>query len=47
MEEEYTTISVKPSTKVMLEKIKVHPNQSYDEVIIEMLKERSKWKSRK
>lgn len=38
MEEGYTTISVMPSTKEMLEKLKVHPNQSYDEIIREIIK---------
>jgi|TARA_R100000789_G_scaffold95368_1_gene95861 hypothetical protein len=37
MEEELTTISMKPSTKDMLDKLKIHPNQSYEEVIIKLL----------
>ncbi len=35
-EEEYTTISIKPSTKAMIDKEKVHPNQSYDEILKEV-----------
>jgi len=38
MDEEYTTISVMPSTKALLDKIKIHPNQSYDEIIREIIK---------
>ena len=33
MEEEFTSIGIKPSTKEKLEKLKVHPNQSFDELI--------------
>jgi len=38
MDEEYTTISLMPSTKALLDKIKVHPNQSYDEAIRNLIK---------
>ena len=38
MNEELTTISVKSSTKELLDKIKVHPNQSYDEIIRDIIK---------
>ena len=37
MDEEYTTISLMPSTKALLDKLKVHPNQSYDEIIREII----------
>ena len=35
---ELTTIAVMPSTKALLDKLKVHPNQSYDEIIREIVK---------
>ncbi len=38
MDEELTTISLKPSTKELLDKLKVHPNQSYDEIIRDIIK---------
>ena len=34
----YTTIRVKKSTKKDLETLKIHPNQSYNEVIVDLLK---------
>jgi len=37
-DDETTTIAVLQSTKEALEKLKVHPNQSYDEVLREILK---------
>ena len=37
MNDEITTMSVKQSTKERLEKLKVHPNQSYDEIINEVI----------
>lgn len=36
-EEEYTTISIKPSTKALIDKEKIHPNQSYDEILKEII----------
>ncbi len=32
-DEKWTTLSVKESTKERIEKEKVHPNQSYDEIL--------------
>lgn len=37
MEEEFTSIGIKPKTKERLEKLKVHPNQSFDELINKIL----------
>lgn len=37
-ENETTTIQVKRTTQTTLEQLKVHPNQSYDEVIQMLLK---------
>ena len=42
MEEEFTSIGIKPSTKERLEKLKVHPNQSFDELINNILNEYKK-----
>ena len=36
--ESTTVMKIKISTKKKLDKLKVHPNQSYDEVIQELLK---------
>jgi len=41
---EMTTIAVSRSTKEALEKLKVHHNQSYDEVIREILKKLKEWR---
>ena len=38
MNEEYTSIAIMPSTKALLDKLKIHPNQSYDEIIREIIK---------
>ncbi len=38
MEEKQTTIAVGESTKELLDKLKIHPNQSYDEIIREIIK---------
>ncbi len=35
--EEMTTIAVSIKTKSALEKLKIHPNQSYDEIIEQIL----------
>jgi len=34
-----TTIKIKKDTKEMLDKRKIHPRQSYDEVLVELIKE--------
>lgn len=34
-----TTIKISSDTRVSLELMKVHPRQSYDEVIVKMIKE--------
>lgn len=34
-----TTIAVYPTTKDALDKLKIHPNQSYDELLQNMIKE--------
>lgn len=39
MEDDYKTINVKPDTKEKLDELKVHPNQSYNEVIWMLIKE--------
>ena len=36
-EEELTTISLKKKTKTRLDSFKIHPNQSYDEVLNEFM----------
>jgi len=36
--EKTTTIGVSVSTKKLLEKLKIHPNQSFDEVIMKIVK---------
>ncbi len=38
--DEFTTIAITNKTKAELEKIKIHPNQSFEEVIQKILKER-------
>lgn len=38
--EDFTTIGISNKTKDELEKLKVHPNQSFEEVIVKILKER-------
>ena len=38
MEEETTTIAITNGTKTKLEKLKIHPNQSFEEVIVKLLK---------
>ena len=35
--DETTTIAVYPATKARLERLKVHPNQSFDEILNEVL----------
>lgn len=37
MDDDITTMSVKQSTKERLEKLKIHPNQSFDEILNNML----------
>ena len=39
---EETTIMVKKKTSKVLEELKIHPRQSYDEVIQELLKNNKK-----
>jgi len=34
---DFITVNVKPDTKEELEDLKIHPNQSFDEVIKELL----------
>ena len=41
---ETTTIAILQSTKEALEKLKIHPNQSYDELLREILKKLKKEK---
>ncbi len=36
-ETETTTIAVSHKTKAMLDKLKIHPNQSYDEAIAKLI----------
>lgn len=40
MENELTTISLSPGTKDKLEKLKIHPNQSFEEIILELLEKK-------
>lgn len=37
MDNEITTMSVRQLTKERLDKLKIHPNQSYDEIINEII----------
>ncbi len=37
MDKDLTTISVTNKTKDRLEELKIHPNQSFDEVIVKIL----------
>lgn len=37
MEENFTSIRISVETKEKLDTLKVHPNQSYEEVIIKLL----------
>ena len=39
-ENEMTTIAITNKTRDELEKLKIHPNQSFEEVIAKILKER-------
>ncbi len=41
-EEELTTIALKRTTLKLLQERKIHPNQSYDEVVIELLEKEKK-----
>ena len=34
----FTDVSINKSTKALLDKLKIHPNQSYDEIIREIIK---------
>jgi len=38
-----TTIKISSDTKVSLELLKIHPRQSYDEVIVKLIMENKKW----
>ena len=38
----FTTIAISEDTKGELDKLKVHPNQSYDEVISNILKQKKR-----
>ena len=37
-----TTIRIRKTTKKMLDKIKVHPRETYEEVILRLIRERKK-----
>jgi uncharacterized protein (UPF0248 family) len=42
MKEKITTLRIREKTKKMLDKIKIHPRETYEEVIIRLLKKVSK-----
>ena len=44
MTDERTTITVHKSTLKRLAKLKIHPRQSYEEVILKLLEVYEKWK---